>query len=100
MTLKLGDSGGIYSSDGRPQSSRQYRLEGLPNPLGSFNLAFIPIIYCFFPETANLTLEEVDRMFEKGGVYSSKVGRTVDPGSGLGTERVDVSEVKVVEVKK
>ncbi len=68
--------------------------------LGSFNLAFIPIIYCFFPETANLTLEEVDRMFEKGGVYSSKVGRTVDPGSGLGTERVDVSEVKVVEVKK
>ncbi|GFZ43631.1 hypothetical protein JCM24511_01351 [Saitozyma sp. JCM 24511] len=58
---------------------------------GSFNLAFIPIVYCLFPETSNLTLEEVDRMFEKGGltggVFSSKGGRTVEPGSGDGTGR-------------
>lgn len=58
---------------------------------GSFNLAFIPIVYCLFPETAGLTLEEVDRMFEKGGltggVFTSKGGRTVEPGSGDGTGR-------------
>ncbi|RSH92792.1 hypothetical protein EHS25_008238 [Saitozyma podzolica] len=58
---------------------------------GSFNLAFIPIVYCLFPETSNLTLEEVDRMFEKGGltggVFTSKGGRTVEPGSGDGTGR-------------
>lgn len=30
------------------------------------NLAFIPIIYFFYPETSNLTLEEVDYIFDRG----------------------------------
>lgn len=29
------------------------------------NFAFIPLIYFFYPETANLTLEEVDYLFVK-----------------------------------
>ncbi|KAF4981517.1 hypothetical protein FZEAL_2702 [Fusarium zealandicum] len=31
------------------------------------NLAFIPIIYFFYPETSNLALEEVDHIFSRGG---------------------------------
>jgi hypothetical protein len=31
------------------------------------NFAFIPLIYFFYPETANLTLEEVDYLFVKEG---------------------------------
>jgi hypothetical protein len=29
----------------------------------AFNLAFIPIIYFFYPETQNLTLEQIDKLF-------------------------------------
>lgn len=28
-----------------------------------FNLVFIPFIYLFYPETRNLTLEQIDRLF-------------------------------------
>ena len=28
----------------------------------------IPIVYCFFPETGGLELEDVDHLFEKGGI--------------------------------
>lgn len=31
------------------------------------NFAFVPLIYFFYPETANLTLEEVDYLFVKEG---------------------------------
>lgn len=41
-------------------------------------------MYCFFPETSQLQLEDVDHLFEKGGVtggvWGSKGGRTVEPG--------------------
>ncbi|CAG9991117.1 unnamed protein product [Clonostachys byssicola] len=47
------------------------------------NALWIPIIYCFFPETKGLSLEDIDHIFEKGGitggVLTSKGGRTVMP---------------------
>jgi hypothetical protein len=39
------------------------------------NLAFIPLVYFCYPETANLTLEEIDYLFtnkEQGAVKLSK----------------------------
>lgn len=36
------------------------------------NFAFVPLIYFFYPETANLTLEEVDYLFIKEGHKSVK----------------------------
>ncbi|CAG8179075.1 unnamed protein product [Penicillium salamii] len=49
------------------------------------NLVFVPIVYFFYPETANLTLEEIDFLFTDGGRPS--------PPSGLGTGSV-ANEVK------
>ena len=41
------------------------------------------LVYCFFPETRGLELEDIDHIFEKGGitggVWSSPGGRTVEP---------------------
>jgi hypothetical protein len=31
------------------------------------NLAFVPVIYFLYPETSNLSLEEVDGIFSRGG---------------------------------
>ena len=36
------------------------------------NLAFIPLVYFCYPETSNLTLEEVDRLFIAGGSHGIK----------------------------
>ncbi|QRW15807.1 Sugar (and other) transporter [Rhizoctonia solani] len=45
------------------------------------NACWVPIVYAFFPETANLSLEDVDHLFEKGGitggVWGAPGGRTV-----------------------
>lgn len=45
---------------------------------------WIPIVYCFFPETNQLQLEDLDHLFEKGGitggVWGAKGGRTVEGG--------------------
>lgn len=49
-----------------------------------FNALWVPIVYCFFPETSGLQLEDVDHLFEKGGltggVFKAKGGMTVHPG--------------------
>lgn len=49
-----------------------------------FNACWVPIVYAFFPETSGLQLEDIDHLFEKGGitggVLKAKGGRTVEPG--------------------
>lgn len=46
-----------------------------------FNALMVPIVFCFFPETKGLELEDVDRLFERegvtGGVWSTR-GKTVE----------------------
>lgn len=63
-----------------------------------FCALWVPIVYCFFPETNQLGLEDVDHLFEKGGftggVFSSKGGRTVEAGRG----RFDLDEGEKKEV--
>ena len=50
----------------------------------AFCFTWIPLVYCFFPETAGLQMEDIDHLFEKGGVtggvLKAKGGRTVTPG--------------------
>jgi hypothetical protein len=45
------------------------------------NFLWIPIVYCFFPETSQLQVEDIDRLFDSGGitggVLRAKGGRTV-----------------------
>ena len=62
-----------------------------------FNALWVPIVYVFFPETNGLELEDIDHLFDKGGltggVWSSKGGRTVEPGghardAGLQNEKI------------
>jgi len=46
-----------------------------------FCALWVPIVYAFFPETNGLELEDVDHLFDKGGitggVWTSKGGKTV-----------------------
>ena len=48
------------------------------------NTVFLPMVYCFYPETQDITLEDIPLLFHEGGitgsVSSSKGGRTVIPG--------------------
>jgi len=67
------------------------------------NAAFIPMVYCFYPETKGLELEDIPLLFPKksitGGVFSSR-GRTVVPhqharqASVGGQEKRELQEVE------
>ena len=45
---------------------------------------WVPVVYCFFPETNQLHLEDIGHLFERGGVtggvWRATGGRTVEPG--------------------
>lgn len=41
------------------------------------NLAFVPLVYFCYPETANLTLEGIDHLFMQPGRSSVEVAREV-----------------------
>ncbi|KAH3672273.1 hypothetical protein WICMUC_004368 [Wickerhamomyces mucosus] len=49
---------------------------------GVLNAIWVPIIYCFFPETAGIALEDIDLMFHRGGitggVFATR-GKVVQP---------------------
>lgn len=57
------------------------------------NAAFIPMVYCFYPETQGITLEDIPLLFSKGGitggVLTSKGGRTVVPHQHAQEAHVD-----------
>lgn len=57
------------------------------------NAAFIPMVYCFYPETKGIELEDIPLLFAKGGitggVLTSKGGRTVEPGQHAWNAQVD-----------
>lgn len=38
-----------------------------------FNFSFIPIVYFFYPETADRTLEDIDRMFRENQDLSGRL---------------------------
>ena len=41
------------------------------------NFTFVPLVYFCYPETANLTLEEIDYLFTEPGVAPRKVARRI-----------------------
>ncbi|CAM1510939.1 Fc.00g084520.m01.CDS01 [Cosmosporella sp. VM-42] len=57
------------------------------------NAVFLPLVYCFFPETKGLELEDIPLLFVKGGVtggvLTSKGGRTVMPHQHAQERNID-----------
>jgi hypothetical protein len=57
------------------------------------NAAFIPVVYCFYPETKGIELEDIPLLFSKGGVTGgvlwSKGGRTVEPHQHAHERHID-----------
>jgi hypothetical protein len=53
------------------------------------NLAFVPVIYFLYPETSNLSLEEVDNIFSRGG-NPVVVARSIQKELVLGIREGDV----------
>jgi len=65
-----------------------------------FCALWVPIVYCFFPETNQLHLEDIDHLFEAGGVtggvFKAKGGRTVVPGTSERQNRLGAESEKVI----
>lgn len=58
-----------------------------------FNFAFLPLIYFFYPETRNLSLEQIDKLFT-GEKVEMHWKASMDEGSG------ESADVKVVQESK
>ncbi|KIJ64328.1 hypothetical protein HYDPIDRAFT_175665 [Hydnomerulius pinastri MD-312] len=62
-----------------------------------FNALWIPIVYLFFPETKGLELEDVDHIFEKGGITGGVWGS--DGGQTVQRRRI-VQDVEIREIEQ
>ncbi|OBR02317.1 Hexose transporter [Colletotrichum higginsianum IMI 349063] len=55
-----------------------------------FNAFFVPLIYFFYPETRNLSLEQIDRLFTGGKVqlyWKASMGTPGEGGTGIVDEK-------------
>lgn len=55
-----------------------------------FNFLFIPLVYFFYPETRNLSLEQIDKLFTGDKVmlhWTPSMGSVGDPVSSSGLRR-------------
>ncbi|PLB54776.1 sugar transporter, partial [Aspergillus steynii IBT 23096] len=65
-----------------------------------FNFCFLPLIYFFYPETRNLTLEQVDRLFTGDKVllhWHPSMGAAGDPNHRVGEKEAEAVGVQHVE---
>ena len=61
----------------------------------------IPMVYFFFPETSGLELEDVDYLFERGGITGGVFetrGRPVQPGYHRTVQNTEGVEKQVTEM--
>jgi hypothetical protein len=68
-----------------------------------FNFCFLPLIFFFYPETRNLTLEQIDRLFtgDKVQLYwdsSMGIAGDVDTRVGNATTK-DLENVQAVHIE-
>lgn len=67
------------------------------------NAVWIPIIYCFYPETKGLELEDIDHIFEKPGitrgVFSSR-GKPIDPNEKHSYEDIVIEKESIMHIEK
>jgi Sugar (and other) transporter. len=58
------------------------------------NLAFIPLVYFCYPETANLTLEEIDYLYTQPGKSARKVARELRKSCASGRDPLEDGAAK------
>jgi hypothetical protein len=56
------------------------------------NLVFVPIIYFFYPETSNMSLEAIDSLFIKPGEYDSESAEEGEAGTRKVQETTQVEK--------
>ena len=61
------------------------------------NLLFVPLIYFCYPETAMLSLEEMDEVFGSVGVAAADQARMADISKRLGLDDEDDHEKRDVD---
>jgi hypothetical protein len=67
------------------------------NKLTVFNAFFIPLIYFFYPETQNLSLEQIDKLFTGDKVllhWKSSMDDDEVPSDGLQAAFAEKTDIK------